>query len=459
MDIWGTEDAAPSVIIDAMKRIAVIGGGAAGLACAVAAASSCCALGREAQIVLFERDERVGRTILATGNGRCNFSNSHLELGEYRNAEFVARVLASLEAALRERSEFAWLSNAVDPKQDASASPCGENKGDALRLLDAVHRFFALLGLAWREERDGRQYPLANKASSVLDVLRFAIDRLGVQVRCDTAIAEIDPPRKPGAPYTLRTQEGVFERVDAVVVAVGGRACAKLRIADLPKPRLRPVLGPLATDVALIKELNNIRVRASVSLIRFVDGCRQEIAVEPGEIMFRKYGVSGIAAFNLSRYAQPGDLLSIDFLSEVCAGGAASFCAARAKRMLEVDPQLTFDGFLRGLLLPQVAHVVLKYCGVEGSSLFERAQLGDLVTALSDFCLTVRGIGDESNCQVQRGGYPIERIDPATMAQVGLPGLYFAGETLDVDGPCGGYNLHWAWASGMLAGASAVHAL
>ena len=440
-----------------MKRIVIIGGGASGLACAIAAAESSRRAGNRAQIVVFEHDDRVGRSILATGNGRCNFSNARIDAALYRNADFVGRVLSSLEREIPVRSD------------DESG-------------LDVVHRFFRALGLEWREEGEGRQYPLANKASSVLDVLRAAAARLGVQEACERTVSAVEAPREDGGRFTLRMSDGVFERADAVVVACGGKASARLRVADWPAPALRPVLGPLATDTSLIRELNNIRVRVSVRLLRAGDGdisAVRQIAVERGEVMFRKYGVSGIAVFNLSRFAEVGDELSIDFLSEVLRGAALSDevaadialvpsveaaqtrCLGRLDRLcsgLRADAP-TLDDFLRGLVLPQVAHVLLKSLGLQGSAPATRDNALSLARALSDFRLRVQGIGDEVNCQVQRGGHDVSRVNPETMCANDAPGLFVAGEALDVDAPCGGFNLHWAWASGLLAGINAVRSL
>ena len=444
-----------------MEKIIIIGGGAAGLACAIAAATRLRAQGQVASVEVFERDDRVGRTILATGNGRCNFSNSQIDMGLYRNGAFVEGVLRQVEE---------------------SCPFNGVNLND-----DAVHRFFGDLGLVWREEQDGRQYPLANKASSVLDVLRAAAARLGVVERCNSVVSLIDPPRKDGAPYTLRMADGSFERASALVVACGGGVAVDFDAAGWSRPRTRPVLGPLATETGLVKELNNIRVRAAVSLVRpSAKEGPKVVAVERGEVMFRKYGVSGIAVFNLSRYAEPGDVLSIDFLSEVFgsltprdpaqdasavavadpsmfdlsanAAKARGFCFGRARGLREAGAD-TYGDFLNGLVLPQVGHVLLRACGLSGDAPVTKAGLRSLADALSGFTLAVSGIGDESNCQVRRGGFDVLSVDPRTMESNRFPQLYFAGEVLDVDGPCGGYNLHWAWASGMLAGVSAADSL
>lgn len=409
-----------------MKEIAIIGGGAAGLACAIAASVSARLQGHAASVRVFERDERVGRSILATGNGRCNFSNAALDVGAYRNTAFVEEAFAAL-------AQVSGLENAV------------------LAL-------FSDCGLVWREESEGRLYPLANKASAVLDVLRAAAAREGVQEVREHQVDFIDPPHDDHGRFTLRMHDGVFERADAVVLACGGAAVERVRIVDWERPQVRPTLGPLKTNTEQVRELNNIRARATVSLLRSDDaGTWHTVAVERGEVMFRKYGVSGIAVFNLSRHALPGDRLSIDFLSEVSAGDGTRFCADRYARLAQAAggasaPALSCDDYLRGLVLPQVAQVLLKYCGLVGSQPCTQGSLDALSQALQAFPLTVQGIGDVDNCQVHRGGYAVEGFDPHTMESYEIPGLHVVGEALDVDGPCGGYNLHWAWASGMLAG-------
>ncbi len=445
-----------------MKSIAIIGGGAAGLACAIAASRGAQQLGSALSVVVFERDDRVGRSILATGNGRCNFSNAHIDANVYRNPGFVADAFAALS------------------KETASDN--------------AVLELFASCGLEWREESEGRLYPLANKASAVLDVLRAEAARLGVREVCDRQVQFVDPPRQAGGHFTLRMSDGVFERADAVVVACGGKAAQRLQIADWHIPYMTPVLGPLKTNNELVRELNNIRARASVTLQRRdATGAWRLLARERGEVMFRKYGVSGIAVFNLSRFAQEGDRLLINFLpahrdkgaratepayqedaaffadgagsQDEIAEAALAFCHERAQRLARVrgfesnESEITCDDFLRGLVLPHVAHVLLKYVGMAGTEACTYERLALLANALLAFPLTVQGIADADNCQVHRGGYSVEALDAQTMESRDIARLYLVGEVVDIDAPCGGYNLHWAWSSGMLAGISCARSL
>lgn len=422
------------------KTVAVVGGGAAGLAAAAACGDALGAARGAADVVVYEADERVGRSILATGNGRCNFSNARIDAALYRNAPFVAAAFEALAAA----------ESRVGRRGGA---------GDG----DPVHAFFADCGLVWREEAGGRLYPAANKASSVLDVLRAAVAAAGAREACGRRVERIEAPRAAGRRWTLRMADGAFERADAVIVTVGGRVARALLPEGLPYAAPRPVLGPLRTDTRAIRELDNIRVRCAVELRRAAGalcdaggGLGSLVAREEGEVLFRSYGVSGIAVFNLSRFAQEGDTLLIDLLPQVDAREAQGFLTTRRRRMAARGLASSCGELLRGLLLPQVARAVLRQAGLAASASPGKDALPALAGALKSFPLAVEGIADERQCQVRRGGFSVSAFDPATMQAQGHPGLFAAGEALEVDAPCGGYNLHWAWASGLLAGRAAA---
>ncbi len=499
---------------EAMETIAIIGGGAAGLAAAVAAARATgaaqgvaparaagamqdvvparatrgektsedrmpgvsAAPAREAhggiEVVVFEADERVGRSILATGNGRCNFSNAHVEAGCYRNAAFVAAAFGALEACcVRQGHAAASDDTGVSATLEgvgmagfsggADEGACGGSVGCASGGVgacscpcagDPVHAFFAELGLMWREEGEGRLYPLANKASSVLDVLRAALARWGVRTACERRATRIDAPERPDGRYHVRFADGSVAHARSVIVATGGRTARDLLPGGLPFVGQRSVLGPLRTDPTLTKPLNNIRVRCASTLVG-PDGAPK--AAETGEVLFRDYGVSGIAVFNLSRFAEPGDLLLLDLLPQLEGRACESELRARYGRL----GAPTGEELLTGVLLPAVARAACKQAGLRAESPLGRDDVPALARALKAFPLEVRGVGDARQCQVTRGGFAVEAFDPATMEARALPGLFVVGEALDVDAPCGGHNLHWAWASGLLAGAAAAKRL
>ena len=422
-----------------METIAIIGGGASGLMAAVEASLALRQAGAVAHMALFEADpERIGRSILATGNGRCNISNACISADAYRNQAFVEQALLHLQSVY-----------------------IAERGKTSMRTLEAnpVLERFADMGLVTREESEGRLYPLANKATSVLDVLRSTAAELGVDVQTDKRALRVDAPTPGGAGcFNIRFADKTIAHAAAVIVAVGGRAASSIQ---LPKPLacsdMRPVLGPLRDDARsakLTRQLNNIRVRGTVHLER--DG--QRIASERGELLFRDYGVSGVSVFNLSRFAKPGDDLIVDFLPDIPPQNMECFMMTRRKRMRKLlGNEPTLDRFLEGLLLPAVSAAALRQAGLRTGDRFTQEMVPQLCDMLKDMRLTVDGIGDERQCQVRRGGFPVERFSPATCEALDVPGLFVTGEAIDVDAPCGGFNLHWAWSSGMLAGRAAAN--
>ncbi len=415
------------------KKIAIIGGGAAGLAASIAAAREVKRTGACADVVVFERDDRVGRSILATGNGRCNFSNANPDAAFYHNASFVGAVFEAVE---REYAEGGNVTLSGGFSQNA------------------VLRFFDGLGLLWREESEGRLYPMANKATSVLSVLRDAMRALGVQEAPSQRAVRIDVPDRKGGRYHVRFDDGRVEHADAVIVACGGVLARGLLPESVPMCDAVPVLGPLATD-GPVKSLDSIRVKCVIEL-HGADG--RVKARETGEVLFRKYGVSGIAVFNVSRVAEPKDELVLDFLPQVPTEDCEAFLVARARRLRETfgEDGAHMGQLLCGMLLPQVADVLLHSAGVDERDQVSGEHLRALAYVLKGFRLTVRGIGDARQCQVHRGGVLVSAVDDKSLQVQGLPGLYVAGEALDTDAPCGGFNLHWAWASGLLAGCAAA---
>ena len=434
-----------------MKKLAIIGGGAAGLAAAIAAGKVLRASGgADAAITVYEAADRVGKSILVTGNGRCNFTNARLDMWRYHNADFVKAVYAALDA-----------------RTYAPGVPDGPQKEEG---FNPVTDLFEELGMDWWQEQDGRRFPLANKASVVVDVLRAGAAAYGVTEACSCAVSSVEPPREQGKPYTLRMADGRFERADAVIVACGGRALQNVDLSAFDGLRIlaqQPMLGPLRVSeeyIPVVRALDNIRVKCNVMLMRAEDehtmGC---IGCESGELLFRKYGVSGICVFNLSRIAQPGDELNVDFFDLGNPEWGADAIQRRARTAQELLGRTpTCADVLRGFVLPRVAEAVLKPIGISPDDLCapdDEQMVSTLGTRLTFFSLEVAGIGDPALCQVRRGGIDAACVDEQTLEVGGQPGLFAVGEALDVDGPCGGYNLHWAWSSGLLAGQCAMRAL
>ncbi len=377
--------AAAGVAVPARCDVVVCGGGASGLAAGISAAK------KGARVVVLERDLECGRTILATGNGRCNFANLRLEAARYNDPEFVSAVAGD-----------AWLADILG--------------------------FFEDCGLAWAVE-DGRLYPLSNQAASVREVLLARARRAGVVMACAREVVDVRPASDG---WTVRWRDGFGDEkkhevlASSVVLAGGGKAegFAALGLESAPGEAVLCALaghgkGPL--DLALV---DGRRARGRVSLVR--DG--RPVYSEEGEVLFRAGGLSGICVFDLSRRALPGDEVHIDLLHAVGDERLA---------------RLTGAGCAEGLLDP-VLCAALRQAGA------------DPVACARDLTVIVEGKADEARAQVTRGGIATSQLKPTDLGFIDHPGLFACGEALNVDADCGGFNLAWAWKSGLVAGAGAA---
>ena len=422
---------------DKAYDVVVVGAGAAGLSCAVSCMRQACEAGVKApRILLVEQGKRLGASILRSGNGRCNFSNSRLETERFKNHGFVERTLSALP--------------------DKSTNP--------------IVRWFERLGLVWSEAplSGGLLYPFSNKASSVLEALTGALPSNSVDIHTCVRAQEIASAQN-GEGYLVYLEEAALPtakdalgasadpskakrasvHTKCVVIAAGGGFPFSLVQGCAPEAGMRPwqpTLGPLSAEFpegVSADELDGIRVQAQVSL----PGTGFS---EKGEVLFRSYGASGIVVFNASRYAKPGDTLLLDMLPEMDCGKAQEMMMSRAELFQGKPAREVFRGFM----LPELGSALLAAAGVSPKTPLDREGCNRLVQAMKAFPLRVCGIADVQQCQVHRGGIDPQAVCPETLQLKGHPGLYALGEALDVDGPCGGYNLHWAWACGILAGKS-----
>ncbi len=395
--------------------IAVIGGGASGLMAALTASE------HHNEVVLLERQPRVGRKLLSTGNGRCNLSNLHTAPAKYHgaDAQFVAPALAAFGV------------------EDTLA-------------------YFRSLGLLTVCEADGKIYPLSNQAGSVVDVLRLAAASKGVMVRTDCQVTAL---RQSGPNFAIELAE---ERLiaDKVIVCCGGLAGGKVGGSrsgyDLLQglghqcTKLYPALVQLKTDNTFVRALKGIRADAAITLLK--NG--QPLAWSKGEVQFTEYGVSGPAIFELSRAAatSSGNLvLELDLLPGFTEEETASLLQQRQQTL----PNLTLNNLLTGILHNRLGQTLLRYAGIDlqaAISGLPRDKYHKIVRAIKHFTLPVTGTLGFANAQVTAGGIKTAEFNPQTLESRLVPGLYAAGEVLDIDGDCGGYNLQWAWASGRLAG-------
>lgn len=425
----------PSSIYD----IAIIGGGASGLAAAIVAA-------REgARVLIIERDVEAGLPLLATGNGRCNLSNESLDPAHYLHPSIASRVMGPT------------------PERD-------------------IAEFFDSLGLI-RTSIDGRLYPITRRAESVRDVLLGTCTRenVAIECACTPMAARYDKTartwslecQRPAQP--LKAKAGIDAKAKlralrralrdakmahvafqarAVIIAAGGKSSSTADIFSLPHLAASPVLCPLAAtpcdtaglplESSALKALDGQRIHATLSL----PSCGW---AETGEVLFRAYGISGIVAFNASRRAHAGDTLELDLLPELPDVALHTELERRAS-MRAASPAHNPSWF-DGLLARPVASLVFAVAQ-------EQADLESLGHAIKHAPLAVTGTADEQSAQVHRGGIS---FDIANLATLGIdllqsPQLFACGEALDMDADCGGFNLAWAWLSGIRAGRAAIRA-
>lgn len=403
-------------------KIAIIGGGASGLCCAVTAAEKAKQTGNKTEVVIYEAKDRVGKKILATGNGRCNMLNMGATADDYSSPSFVRGVLNRYSA-------------------------------------EYTRHFFEDIGLYTREDEEGRVYPLSNQATSVLDVLRLECERLGVKNVCSGEITSI---KKQGKGFLL--SDGKI--YDKVVLACGGKASAKnfggyelLKGLGITVTKLQPALTKLTVkDNTYTKQLKGIRHKVGLSL--YIDG--KKTAEEKGELLFADYGLSGIAVMQLSTFVarnmkQSKSVASVrcDFVTEMTFGELKD----NIKKFASHNKNIKAENLLTGFMPKKLGEVVCKSVGVQptkASGELTDNDIKNIASACKNFSFEVAGLRPFDDAQVTSGGADLKEFDSYTLEAKKVRDLYCCGELLDIDGPCGGYNLLWAFASGIAVGENLI---
>ena len=407
--------------------IAIVGGGASGLMAALAANEESLRSGAGLKIAILEKNPRVGKKLLTTGNGRCNLTNRNAGPDRYHG---------EVQAA------FAIL-KAYPPEK--------------------ILQKFRALGLLCRELDEGRFYPYSLQAGSVLNILRRGLEHFQIQVLCDFSVESI---RKNGRGFLISDGENLVT-ARRVIVATGGRACpqsgssgdgyAFLKPFGHSVTALRPALVQLRTDPVRVRPLQGVRCEAEASLL--ADG--KTVAASRGEVQFAQGALSGICMFELSRFVDAStekkSEISLDLAPEFSRGELVGFFAGQAQTI----PSCPAIQILEGMLHKSLASEVGKAAGIpasEAASSLRKESWDRMAEAVKDFRFPVSGTLSWQNAQVTAGGIPLSETDEYLQSRK-CGGLYLCGEILNLDGDCGGYNLHWAWASGLTAGEAAAQSL
>lgn len=391
--------------------VGIIGGGASGMAAALAASEN-----PKVQVVVFERQARVGKKLLATGNGRCNLTNLYALKGGYHG-------------------------------EDSSFAEPALNRLPPEATLD----WFRSLGLYTVAEPSGRVYPYSDQANSVVDVLRLAMEKENITLHTGYEVQKIRTQD-----YGFFINDDVF--CDKLIIACGGLAGTKLGgsmagyklLAKFghKSTKLRPNLVQIKCDWHGSAALKGVRANCHVKILK--DGNLYNEST--GELQFTEMGLSGPVIFEISRdvcYGAGEWTAVLDLLPNLSDEALLEELKRRTTTNLPLEELLT------GILHNRLGRVLVKSTGVQGnrkvSDLLEQ-ELHDICTAVKSLEIQLTEPLGMDAAQVTAGGVMTRDFDPQTMESKLVPGLYACGEVLDIDGDCGGYNLQWAWSSGRLAG-------
>ncbi|MDF2473280.1 MAG: hypothetical protein K0R21_1062 [Anaerocolumna sp.] len=399
-----------------MGEVIIVGGGASGLMAGIIAAR------QKHKVTILEHKDKIGKKILATGNGKCNYTNLMQTPECYRSSDstFPGKVLAQF---------------------------------DVTKTLD----FFSDLGIYPKEKR-GYIYPNSEQAASIVEVLKMELERLNVKIQCNIHVERIVKKES----FLIITNKGQF-RADKIILATGGCASAQLGSDgsgyELAKELGHRIIKPLPALVQLkssekyFKTLAGVRIEALVKL--FIN--QKLMTEEYGELLMANYGVSGIPIFQISRFAAKAlsennkVILKIDFLPSLNWTEVSNLINNRIKN----NPVKNMEELLIGLFNHKLAYVMLKEAGIPAYLPCKDAnqnKVTNLVNQIKEWSIPINEPNSFDQAQVSAGGIDTREIRPDTMESKLIKGLYFTGEIIDVDGTCGGYNLQWAWTTGFVAG-------
>lgn len=404
-----------------MRHVAVIGGGAAGMMAAITAA-------REGvKVTILEHKDRIGKKILSTGNGRCNFTNTYQTPACYRS----------------DNRDFAW--NIIQKFN-----------------VEKTISFFKELGI-YPKDRNGYLYPYSDQAAAILEVLQIEIAKLNICVMTEINVLDIQPVKR-GIRVTTDKKTII---VDSVILACGSKAApvtgsdgSGYQLAKLFGHRIVPVLPALVQlrcAEKFYKSISGVRVQGTVEI--YADDI--SLASDTGEIQLTNYGISGIPVFQVSRYAakaiyQKQSVTAVlNFMPDMNKDEFLSFLQER----ITLCPHKTLDEFFTGIFPKKLCELWIRLSRLPKEmrvSDLSGEQLEKLVLLIQHLRTHITETNAFEQAQICCGGVDTTEINPDTLESNYVPGIYFAGELLDVDGICGGYNLQWAWSSGFVAGKEAA---
>lgn len=395
--------------------VIIVGGGASGLTAAI----SCKRKDTKLKVCILESQVKLGKKLLATGNGRCNLTNENITSNSYYgsfNPEFV------LEK--------------VSPGK--------------------LKNYFNTMGLLCRTENNGLVYPYCKQASAVLECLRFEIARLNIDIICNCSVNGV---RRTNSDFIVKTTTGILI-CKKIIICCGGKASPEcggtgsgldvLKNMGHTIKSISPALCPIETTSKVIKGLKGVRAAATVSL--YDDD--KLIKTEQGEVQFTEKALSGICVFNLSSVVNTltTPRIKVAFFPQ-CDPKEIS---CELYRRIAVFSNNTLEEFLVGVLNKKIAIAILNDCNIGPLSrkcnTLNTNEIEKISHTVNNWYFNCKYTTDFSKAQVMTGGVAGNEIDSKTMESKKIKDLYICGEIIDINGDCGGYNLHFAFASGIVAG-------
>lgn len=388
--------------------IIIIGAGASGIVTAINAKN------KNNRVILLEKNDRIGKKLLATGNGRCNYTNMNLSEKNYSSPDFVKRTL-----------------------EDFSNE-------------DLIN-YFKILGL--ESTLDGnRVYPISLKANSVLNILIYWLEKKGIEVKTKSQVKEIKKTKKG---YEVITNEETL-RADVVVAAFGGKAMPAsgsdgvsfeiLKKMGIRVTDLKPALTQLKLDSKYLKHLSGTKVIGRARLLRD----EKVIDEREGEILFTNYGISGPPILDMSVNTEEGDVIEVPLINNLKEDSLDM-----VYNRYYMFPDFSLEEFLMGLVDKKFIHYIVDSLDMDKNTAMNMISMGDfekIIGLLLKSRFKVTGNTGFKNAQVTRGGVSLDEVSPENYEAKKYKDLYIIGEALDIDGDCGGYNLHFAFGCGYRLG-------
>lgn len=404
-----------------MKDVIIIGGGPAGILCAAAIKENAKEM---VNVTIVERLEKIGKKILATGNGKCNFTNKNLSPRRYNNPKFVTPTL----------SKYGYK--------------------EIVEYLESI-------GLLSKEISEGRMYPYTESATTVLEVMRMHLNRLGVNVKTNYEVNKVVEKNGRYLVYN-KNQRNYYLECDYLVFACGGASAPvlgsngsgygllkpfKVKVTDI-----YPGLVGIKSDITTLKVLNGLRFKCNVSV--YEKKTKSCVWIEYGEVQFKGDGISGIVVMEASTFMARhlgNYMINLDLMPEASLDDTVRMLNIR-KELFESSEVLNL---LTGMLPKMLGQVILKKASIDMNSYIKnltKANITKIAGLIKAFPLDVKGDYGFERSQVTVGGVSLTEVDNETLEIRKMPNAYVCGEIIDVDGECGGYNMQWALASGYLVG-------